>query len=534
MRLFRFLLPFLFILPPVYFTQAQTVADGNRYLENEQYINAGKVFRDLAASQPTASSFFYLGNYYMNLERTDTAQGTYADSARAMFEKGIAADPKFNLNYVGLGACEIFRGRLGQGKTYIDKAVTASKGKDAELLYRAAEAYVVYPANDALEASRLIDMAIRINRSNADYFNLKGDAFILKNETSEAANQYDQAKRIAPGSAKGYIRYGNLLIRAKSYQKALDSYLEGLSRDSLYAPGYRQLGELYYRAQKYENAVQAYSRYIRMTDQRSENQYRYGAFLFLARKYEMALGVLASLPPAFANVYRYRLMGYCQAEMQQPADGLASLEKFFAATDSSRWRTDDIYYHGRLLIESGRDTTAGLARLSKAASLDSARTGAIADFGKRFFEAKRYLRAAEAFELVIQRGKTATQEYFTLGNAYYFGKDYVKADTVYSRLLRMQPKSLLANLFKARCIGSQKLDPEQTKGLAKPYYEAVTLLATPETTEKYKKPLIEAYMYLGSHYTLRKDFPNAHAAWNKVLELDPGNKTAANGLKIKN
>ena len=513
--------------------RAQSVADGLRYIDNEQYINAGKTFKTLVATQPTASNYYYLGHYYLMLERIDSAQGAYADSAKLMFEKGVAADAKFNLNYVGLGTYEVFKGRPGQGKILIDKAVQASRGKDAELLYRAAEAYVVYPSNDALEANRLLDMAIKVNKNNADYYNLKGDAFMLKNDGSAAANNYDQAKRIAPNSAKGFINYGNILIRAKSYQKALEAYLEGMAKDSMYAPGYRQLGELYYKAGKFENAVQSYAKYIRLTDQRPENQYRYGAFLFLGKKYDEAIQVLNSLPASYSNPFRYRLLSYCLAEKQMPTDGLANMETFLSKTDSAKYMASDFQYYGKLLIESGKDTSKGLQILVKAVNMDSSKITLISEYGKKFFDAKRFALAAEAYQIVINEGKKANQDYFNLGNAYYFGKEYVKADTIYSQLLILQPQSLMANLFKARCIGLEKIDPDQTKGLAKPYYEKFTLLVTPETIEKYKKQLIEAHSYLGSYYAIRKDTPQAHAAWKKVLEFDPENKKAKDGLLIK-
>lgn len=513
--------------------RAQTISDGLRALDNEQYVSAGKTFKSLVSAQPTAANHYYLGHYYLCLERADSAQGAYADSAKMMFDKGVAIDPKFQLNYVGLGTYEIFKKRLGQGKVLIDKAVQGSKGRDAELLYRAAEAYVVYPDNDALEANRLLDMAIKVNKNNADYYNLKGDAFMLKNDGSLAANNYDQAKRIAPNSAKGYINYGNILIRAKSYQKALESYLEGMAKDSLYATGYRQLGELYYKAGKFENAVQAYSKYIRMTDSRPENQYRFGAFLFLAKNYAQAANVLSGLPASYQNPYRYRLLAYCQSELQNHAEGLSQIEAFISKTDTSKLLPSDFYYLGRLQIESGKDTTQGLLNIAKAVDKDSSRLNSIGEFGKKFFDGKRFLRAAEAYNLVIEKGRKANQDYFNLGNAYYFGKEYIKADTVYSMLLRIQPQSLMANLFKARCIGLEKIDPDQTKGLAKPYYEKFTLLVTPETTEKYKKQLIEAYSYLGSYYAIRKDVPQAHAAWRKVLEFEPENKKAKDGLLIK-
>lgn len=512
---------------------AQTIQEGLRYMDNEQFIMAGKTFKSLVNTQPSGVHYYYLGNYYLNLERKDSTQGLYTDSAKISFEKGLALDPKSYLNYVGLGAIEISKGQMAAGKLLIDRAVKESKGKDAELLYRAAEAYVYYPSNDALEANKLLDLAIKLNKNNPDYYNLKGDAFMLKNDGSLAANQYDNAKRIAPNSAKGYINYGNILIRAKSYQKALESYLEGMAKDSLYAPGYRQLGELYYKAGKYENAVQAYSKYIRLTDSRPENQFRFGAFLFLAKAYNQAITELNKLPASYNNQYKYRILGYCLAETQQPEAAITQIESFMSKIDSSKYLASDFMYLGKAMIEAGKDTTTALAKLGKAADKDSTQSAVLVETGKRFFDAKRYLRAAEAYDLAIAKGKNSSQDYFNLGNAYFFGKEYVKADTVYSQLLRQQPQSLLANLFKARCINFQKLDPDQSKGLAKPYYERFTLLITPDNVEKYKKQLVEAYSYLGGYYAQRKDVPQAHAAWKKVLELEPENQKAKTGLTIK-
>lgn len=524
---------FLFLFTLLGNLQGQSIQDGLKYIDNEQFIKAGQVFRNLASSQPNANHYFYLGNFYLNLERMDSVQGIYADSAKMMFEKGLLADPKSNLNMVGLGTYEVFKGRMGQGKLLIDKAVNASKGKDAELLFRAAEAYVYYPKNDALEANRLLDMALKINKNAAEYQILKGDAFMLKNEGSPAATCYDAARRIAPNSAKGYIKYGNILIRAKSYQEALKSYLEGMAKDSLYAPGYRQLGELYYKAGKFENAVQAYSKYIRMTDQRPENQYRYGAFLFLAKDYQNAISVLNSLPPSYPNDVKYRLLAYCQAELQNPAEGLANMELFLSKVDSSKHLASDFEYYGRLLVESGGDTLKGLQVMGKAYQKDTNRIKALNDMAKRFFDGKRYIRAAQVYEVMDSLGKNSPQEMYIQGQAYFFGKDYIRADTMFSRLLVKQPSSFMANLFKARCISFQKLDPDQSKGLAKPYYEKFTQLVTGENVEKYKKQLVESYSYLGGYFGRRKDIPNAEASYKKVLELDPNNKTAKEALGSK-
>jgi cytochrome c-type biogenesis protein CcmH/NrfG len=72
-------------------------------------------------------------------------------------------------------------------------------------------------------------------------------------------------------------------------------------------------------------------------------------------------------------------------------------------------------------------------------------------------------------------------------------------------------------------------NPEQPVGLAKPFYE--TAIQKVGTDQKYidanKKNLIEAYSYLGLFYGKSDNYECSRAAWNRVIALDPANKTAA-------
>ena len=78
-------------------TLAQSLEDARRAVNAEQYQKAKSLFSNLVRNQPTPENYFYYGDLYLQLNMPD--------SAKAVFQKGIAADDKakYTLNEIGLG-----------------------------------------------------------------------------------------------------------------------------------------------------------------------------------------------------------------------------------------------------------------------------------------------------------------------------------------------------------------------------------------------------------------------------------------------
>ena len=90
------------------------------------------------------------------------------------------------------------------------------------------------------------------------------------------------------------------------------------------------------------------------------------------------------------------------------------------------------------------------------------------------------------------------------------------------------------------------LDPETTKGLAKPYYEKVIEIGLVQP-ERYKRELIESYKYLGYyHYVIadaittknngnpdlaKEEYGGAKSFFSKVLTLDAKDEVALKALE---
>src|ERR1700744_6600569 len=76
---------------------AQSLDDAKRAIDAEQYQKAKSMLKNLTQTQATKDeNFFYLGWVYLIQD--------YTDSAKDVFNKGLAVNPKSALNLVGLGA----------------------------------------------------------------------------------------------------------------------------------------------------------------------------------------------------------------------------------------------------------------------------------------------------------------------------------------------------------------------------------------------------------------------------------------------
>ncbi|HEX6227053.1 MAG TPA: hypothetical protein VFZ52_21690, partial [Chryseolinea sp.] len=134
-------------------------------------------------------------------------------------------------------------------------------------------------------------------------------------------------------------------------------------------------------------------------------------------------------------------------------------------------------------------------------------------------------------ELMVIRPKTPSQDYYTLGRALYFNNQFVEADSIFSKLIELQPNMTVGYLWEART--KSNLDPESVNGLAKPYYEKLIEKAS-INPEKSRSDLVEAYSYLGYYHLLKEQPVVSKSYWKKVLELNPDDAKAKEALKAFN
>ncbi len=496
---------------------AQTLPDAIKQTTNEQFERADASFKTLLSSQASNGEiYFYYGeNFFKNGNM---------EMAKATFQKGADVNATNPLPYVGLGKVDWHQGRSAEAKTNFYKATTLAAGKNATTLIKIAEAYISEETKDFAEANKLLDLAQKLEPKNPEVFLLKGDAVLEQsNDGSKAISFYEEAAKLDPKSVTAILRIGKLWNRSKNYTAALESYKKASLIDSSFAPAYREMAEIYFRAGQYNNAVAKYKRFLEINNDCGARA-RYAGFLLEAKHFTESIeAAKEALKCDSNNVYLYRYLSYSFYDAIPPdyKSGLASSNSFFAKVNAdTKIIPQDYEYQAKLLSKNGQDSLA-LLSFTKAMELQPDKIELNGDIAAIYMKMKKYPEAITFFDKKIAANKVTINDYFGLARAYYFSKDFVKADSATSQMIRLQPDLALGYLWKAKVNVQQDLKNE--KWLAKPFYEQYLTKAKPEEN---KKDLIEANTYMGVYLLNMKDFCAAKIQFKKVQDLDPANLNA--------
>ncbi|MDF2449171.1 MAG: hypothetical protein K0R26_1675 [Bacteroidota bacterium] len=533
------------------FSFAQTLQEAITKSENERYQAAASDFRSLISKESAkGENYFYYGeNFFKSGD---------LDSANLYYQKGVELNATYPLNYVGLGKVLWYKGNSADAKTQFFKAATLGANKNTEVMRKTAEAYINSDNKNLDEAINLLNSAIKIEPKNAENYLLMGDALLEKNPTEggPAIKQYDKFSELNPKSPKGILRAGKLYQRGRNYQLALDLYKKAEAIDPTFAPAYREKAELYHLAGQKANAVESYKKYLELNNS-DEARERYAAFIFNNKQYPEAIAEIEKLQNSGnSNLYLDRYLGYSYAELGNRTDslaykkGLAAIDRFFEKSSkvpNFKYVGTDYKYKGILLSRTGQDSL-GVIEMEKGAAIDPKISGDIInEIAKAHMKSKKYGKAIETYEkkMAGDSKNLTAQDWYELGRAYYYNggakqrekkdaealESFVKADTCFSKLSQLSPSYSIAHFWRGKANVQQDLKDE--KGLAKPHYEKAISLVKPEEKASVKQNLIEAYLYLGSHFAFskEKDLNKAKEYFNLVKELDPSNKAANDFFK---
>jgi len=536
---------------------AQSLSDAKKAIDAEQYQKAKSMLKNLTVTQANKDeNYFYLGWIY-------TLQD-YPDSAKAIFEKGIAADPKSALNYAGLGAVAHVEKDEATARTNFDKAISLA-GKNSKPYVYVGRAYLlttgsnnVTPAN-ANAAIAVLGKGLAVNSKDPELDIAMGDAYRSQLKSNEAYKYYQDAVNLAPNSPTANVAIGVLWKYANNFDGAESQFKKALGFDPNFGPAYREWAETDLRwaqndpskaSAKVKEAVDHFQKFLSLTDNSEESQMRYADFLINAGDYKTLQQVAQSLASSKnPNLRAYRYLGYAAYENGDYQASVTALNKWMAQAGPKRIIPSDYLYLGRAEIGLKQDSL-GIQNLRTAYQLDSTNTDVFEEIAKSYYAQKKYKQAGDAYREYNEKSKKPNlQDYVREGISYYFAfqDDYystnpavkAKADTsllnyasnafTFVQTHAAAPSADVA-LYQARAVDLKETDRNNIKGLAKPYYEQYIQLVTARgVTDKDKKSLAEAYAYLGNIYEFKeKDAAKAEENFAKARELDPTNRSVLN------
>lgn len=325
------------------FAFAQSVQEGIVYVDSHKYAKARQNFNDLITKDPSANNYFFLGNTYL------TQFEPNFEKAKEYFDQGLAKDPKSALNKVGLASIKIGKGDKS-GENDLRQIVKDTKEKDAEVLYRAAEALTIYEKTTNPDlAVEFLNKAIEKSQKAgvpANYYYALGDAYRLKSTNDpklagSALSAYENALPVAKSKASVYTRIATLWMAAQQWQKAKENLDKAVAIDPSYAPAYKALAGFNMKYQRNAEATQDLVKYSQYADEDPSTQLEIAKLYFINDDYANAKTTLDKIFDKVDDPIKYKLRAYVQYGSGEYAPAKENLDKFVSSVDKSRVQAAD-------------------------------------------------------------------------------------------------------------------------------------------------------------------------------------------------
>ncbi|WP_146063252.1 tetratricopeptide repeat protein [Halpernia humi] len=514
---------------------AQTLEEGIQSVDSQKYAKARDIYNQMITKSPDeAENYFYLGDTYL------TQFEPNFDKAAEYFNKGIALDKKAYLNKIGLATIKLGKGDKS-GIADIQEIVKDSREKDADVLYRAAEALTMFDETSSPDlAIDYLNKAIeRAGRKGvpAYYYYTLGDAYRIKKMPGDAMNAYDKASAVAQNKASVFTRMGTLWMAAKQWKLAKEKIDAAIAIDPTYAPAYRALANydiFYQQNAKAKNDLINYAKYA---DEDPSTQLEIAKLYFTIDDYANSKLTLDKIFDKVEDPIKYKLRAYLLFQDGNYAMANQDLDMFMQKAEKNRILDADKGLKG--LIQAGLAKTetdpakkAALIASSNAnIALAKAKKDATLDWD---FELAKINGGAigsaedgptnpeiENLKVQVQANPKDTNLLFKLANAYQTAQNWNGAVLTWQKMINLLPDW-------APAYYSQGLAYQQggNNDMAANSYQKYIDKVKPADVDANKQTLSYAYFAI-AYLKKDSDLAKAKEYAAKAVELNPTYEDAA-------
>ena len=525
------------------FAFAQTLQEGIANADSHKYAAARQVFNDMVTKSATAENYFYLGNSFLSQFEPNFEKAT------ENFNKGMMADKKSYLNRVGLASVKLGKGDKS-AVTEIQNIVKDSKEKDAEVLYRAAEALTLFGgAQNADLAIEYLNKAVERSAKNgtpANYYYTLGDAYRLKLTTSPqvagaAMTAYEKALPTAKNKASVYTRIGTLWMQAQQWQQAKQNIDRAISIDPTYAPAYKAKAGYSIKYQQNALATQDLINYAKYADEDANTQLEISKLFFTNEDYANSKTYLDKVFDKVDDPIKYKLRAYLLYADGDYVGAKTAMDTFISKVDKSRVLPADKGLEGLLaagLAEKEKDATKKAALLAESQQKIAIAKAAKDETMKWDDELVKIKGGGGVNQAAVDAGPTNpqieglkkmvaanpqdTDALFKLANAYQEAKNWNGAIMSWQKMSGLLPD--WAPAYYSTGYAYQQAGQSE---LAKSAYEKFISTVKPSEMEANKEIL--SYAYFAVAYLVKENDPvKAKDYAAKSVQLNPTYQDAVN------
>lgn len=420
--------------------------------------------------------------------------------------------------------------------------------KNAENLVAFGRAF--FEAKDTVNARNCANQALAASKNKfSPAFVLLGDIEALSSDNGgSAAAQYNQAIYADPKNAEAYFKYANVYRKISPSEaiaklEELRSQRPDVAVDAL-------AGRIYYNANEFDKALSYYDKADR-TKMEDRDLSDYAMAAYFKQQNQKSLDVAKyGLTRKPRNAAFNRLAFFNSTDLQKYADALAYADALFNRSDSAKFSYYDYTYYGNA-YNGAKQSDKAIEMYQKALQMEDMdnkdkRAGVIKQLSDAYLEKEDFPNAIKHYQdylsniekpsandlaglasLHMQHGSslTATEQ----------EEAFKRADTAYADLANKYENAMEYATFMRARVNSQ-MDPDQSKGLALPFYQKLADLIGPKADKDNtdKARLNESYRYLIAYYLIQKDDKSTATNYaQKLLEIDPDSEIAKQVLEMK-
>lgn len=515
--------------------KAQSLQDGVNDMYAERYQSAKATFEKLMAANPNnIEAIYWLGQTY--LEQGDVA------NAKSVYEKALLSSANAPLVIVGMGQVELIENKASEARQRFEAAITMTKGKkgnDPEILNAVGRAITeVYTQKekkgDINYAIEKLEEAAQRSQKNPQIFLNLGNAY-RKARPGEAGGlafqNYQRAVEISPKFAVAHYRTAMLFNSQRNwdlFQKHMESAIEA---DPKFAPAYFELYYFKLYRQDYNNAQYYADKFIENADPDPQNDYLAVQTKWVKKEFDEAIaGAKAIIAKAGKDTKArtYKLIADAYVQKKDTVAAKEYIDLYFAnlkPTDevqASDYKLKaDIYSslpgQEEVVLQAYKDGVAADTVLSN--KIDFLKQGA-AFFSKQ----KKYDLESQLYELVIELKPSKTiNEWFNAGIANYRNANYNRSYEIFTTVADSFPDQIYGWEWKFR--NAQLIDTVAKDSIAVPAAEAL-IKFTNNDTVTYAQQISTASYYLATYYNENGDQAKAvdYLKLMKAATTDPARK----------
>ena len=529
------------------FMNAQSIQEGIKYLGNDQYSKAKNTFEKLAAQSPSADNYYYLGAYYLSISKPDLEQ------ASQIFNKGLALDPKSDLNKIGLATIKLYQGKKSEANADFESIAKGSKYKNADVLFQISKAYQLFtnkPESTDYDKSieygqKLLDLVK--NKDKSEYYIVLGNAYFEKKDPGKAVSNYTKALGIAEDKSIPYALIGNIWGRTNGQGKlAAENFDKAIAANPNYPLTYKYLSDFNVRSGNYNEAFKNLQKYISLSGNNdAETQFELAKVSYFIKDYAKSLDLLTKNWNDISDPLKFKLKALDLIENSDFSEAYKNINQYLQTIPESKREGSDYGVLGKIQA-SLLKTANGQEKeeLTKTAILNL--TKAIGQGDKTYdyqsillslqpgakTEASITNPKIEALKKSVAADANDTTSWYNLALEQYEAKDYLGSVASWDQLISLIPTWEVAYAGKGMALYAY--DSSDKSGLTAQAFQKYIDMVEPkkEYSANEKAYLAIAYTFFAYKEYHEGNKDKAETYLNKTLSVDPQNADALNLQKL--